>query len=155
SSVIQECIAAISIAAISFDRSEAHAPFIERSRAMNRTALIIGATGGIGSEVARALIAHGWHVRAMHRDPAQGAKRAGSFGPIEWVKGDAMNAKDVIAAAAGADVIVHAANPPGYKNWKGLAIPMLESTIAAARTSGARVVLPGTVYNFGVEELPL
>ncbi len=49
---------------------------------------------------------------------------------------------------------MHGANPPGYKNWKGLALPMLESTIAAARAVGARVVLPGTVYNFGLEVLP-
>jgi len=60
-----------------------------------------------------------------------------------------MNAADVIAAAAGVSVVVHAANPPGYKNWKGLALPMLESSIAAARATGARLVLPGTVYNFG------
>jgi len=121
---------------------------------MNRTALIIGATGGIGSEAVRALVAHGWSVRAMHREPGQAARRSGSLA-VEWVKGDAMNAADVIAAAAGVDAIVHAANPPGYRNWKGLALPMLESTIAAARASGARIVLPGTVYNFGREVLPL
>lgn len=52
-------------------------------------------------------------------------------------------------------VIVHAANPPGYRNWKGLALPMLENSIAAAKAHGARLVLPGTVYNFGPEVLPL
>jgi nucleoside-diphosphate-sugar epimerase len=30
-----------------------------------------------------------------------------------------------------------------------LALPMLESSIAAAKACGARLVLPGTVYNFG------
>jgi nucleoside-diphosphate-sugar epimerase len=60
-----------------------------------------------------------------------------------------MSPEQVKAAAQGVSVVVHAANPPGYRNWKGLALPMLESSIAAARTAGARLVLPGTVYNFG------
>lgn len=118
---------------------------------MTRTALIIGVTGGIGSETARALTKHGWKVRAMHRDPSDAQKRFASLGAIEWVRGDALSAADVIAAAAGVDAIVHAANPPGYKNWKGLALPMLESTIAAARATGARIVLPGNVYNFAAD----
>jgi nucleoside-diphosphate-sugar epimerase len=120
---------------------------------MERTALIIGATGGVGGETAVALLARGWKVRALHRRPEEAAK--GALDPrIEWVRGDAMDPASVLAAARGATVIVHAANPPGYKNWKGLALPMLESTIRAAREVGARVVLPGTVYNFGPEVLP-
>jgi len=65
-----------------------------------------------------------------------------------------MNAASVVAAARGASVIVHGANPPGYRNWKALALPMLDSTLAAARAVGARIVLPGTVYNFGPEVPP-
>ncbi len=66
-----------------------------------------------------------------------------------------MNQADVVAAAKGASLIVHGANPPGYKNWKGLVMPMLESTIAAARASGARIVFPGTVYNYGPDAFPV
>lgn len=110
------------------------------------TALVIGATGGIGGEVARSLSRRGWCVRALHRDP----ERAKTAVPeLEWVSGDAMEAGSVARAAEGAQVIVHGANPPGYRNWKGLALPMLESTIGAAAATGARVLFPGTVYNFG------
>ncbi|MEP7053259.1 MAG: SDR family NAD(P)-dependent oxidoreductase [Pseudomonadota bacterium] len=116
---------------------------------MNRIALVIGATGGIGGETARALIKSGWQVRALHRDPARAIKGSAELGPIEWLQGDAMNVAEVVAAAAGVSVVVHAANPPGYKNWRWLALPMLESSIAAARAAGAHLVLPGTVYNFG------
>lgn len=119
---------------------------------MERTALILGATGGVGGETAAALLARGWKVRALHRRPGDVAKS--SDPRIEWVEGDAMDRASVIAAAAGASVIVHGVNPPGYKNWQGLALPMLESTIAAAQVVGARVVFPGTVYNFGPEVLP-
>jgi nucleoside-diphosphate-sugar epimerase len=75
--------------------------------------------------------------------------------PVEWIAGDAMNPGDVAAAAKGVDVIVHAANPPRYKNWRGLALPMLAATIEAAKAEGARIVLPGTVYNYAPDGGPL
>lgn len=55
----------------------------------------------------------------------------------------------MVRAGKGVDIIIHAVNPSGYRNWEGLVLPMPESTIAAARVSGAGIVLPGTVYNFG------
>ena len=36
----------------------------------NRTALVLGATGGIGGEVATRLLEAGWWVRGLNRDPA-------------------------------------------------------------------------------------
>ncbi|WP_336801631.1 NAD-dependent epimerase/dehydratase family protein [Kaistia sp. MMO-174] len=119
-----------------------------------KRALVIGATGGVGGAVARALLAHGWRVRALQRDPAAARRKPGGDG-IEWVRGDAMNPADVIAAAEGASILFHGANPPGYHNWRGLALPMLESTITAAKAVGARIVFPGTIYNFGPDARPL
>ncbi|MCL2430695.1 MAG: SDR family NAD(P)-dependent oxidoreductase [Alphaproteobacteria bacterium] len=120
-----------------------------------KLALVIGATGGIGREVAHALLARGWNVRALHRDPAVAQRRSDLPKSIVWVAGDAMSAADVIAAASGAHLIIHAANPPYYRNWRGLALPMLQRAIEAARASGARLVLPGNVYNFGPDALPV
>ncbi|RDI97870.1 NAD-dependent epimerase/dehydratase family protein [Dyella solisilvae] len=115
-----------------------------------RMALVIGANGGIGSEACAALRRHGWRVRALARKPpADPADRQ-----VEWIAGDAMNAADVLAAAAGASVIVHAVNPPGYRGWGRLVLPMLDHTLAAARAHGARVVLPGTIYNYGPDAFP-
>jgi nucleoside-diphosphate-sugar epimerase len=122
---------------------------------MNRIALIVGATGGVGSETARALLARGWTVRALHRDPEKAAQRLASLADVVWLKGDAMNQADVVRAAAGASLVVHAANPPGYQNWQGLQLPMLESSIAAAQAAGARLVFPGTVYNYGADAFPV
>jgi nucleoside-diphosphate-sugar epimerase len=114
-------------------------------------ALILGATGGAGGEIAAALLRRGWEVRALVRNSA----RPGLSTEVEWHTGDAMNADDVAQAARGVDVIVHAVNPPGYRDWHKLVLPMLDNTIAAARAAGARIVLPGTVYNFGPDALPL
>ena len=114
-----------------------------------RIALVIGAAGGIGGEAAAALARHGWTVRGLTRRPMP--LRAG----LDWISGDAMVAADVARAAQGVDLIVHAANPPGYKDWEKLVLPMLDNTIAAAKVNGARILLPGTVYNFGLETFPL
>lgn len=116
------------------------------------TALVIGATGSIGGEVARVLLARGWRVRGLNRNP----ERAATEGPagVEWVRGDGLIAADVVAAAEGAQVIFHGANPPGYANWARLIPPMIEATIAAAKASGARIVLPGNVYNYGPDAWP-
>jgi nucleoside-diphosphate-sugar epimerase len=119
-----------------------------------RTALIIGATGSFGAHAAQALLKHGWKVRALARNPDAAARTAGARTPIDWIPGDAMNPADVIAAAEGVQLIVHAANPSNYHNWKRLILPMAESSIAAAKASGARLVLPGNVYNFAPESGP-
>jgi nucleoside-diphosphate-sugar epimerase len=119
----------------------------------HQTALVLGASGGVGGEVARRLAARGWTVRALNRNPDRlsAADKASGF---LWVQGDAMSPADVAAAAEGASVIVHAVNPRGYRNWGKLVLPMLDNTIAAARVTGARIVLPGTVYNFGPDAFP-
>jgi nucleoside-diphosphate-sugar epimerase len=120
-------------------------------RSATKTALIIGITGSLGREVAGALIRRGWQVRALHRDPAAAAASGTLPNSVQWLKGDAMRSSDVIEAAQGTALIVHAANPPNYRNWRGLALPMLDNTIAAARSSNARILLPATIYNFGAE----
>src|SRR5690242_9533711 len=112
---------------------------------MADVALVLGATGGIGSEVARQLCDAGWQVRALKRGLERDTVRDG----IAWIGGDASNRDDVMRAARGASVIVHAVNPPGYRKWSELVLPMVDNTIAAAIAERATVVLPGTVYNFG------
>ncbi|MBD0416267.1 NAD(P)H-binding protein [Oryzicola mucosus] len=120
----------------------------------NKTALVLGATGGIGSSIATALVRHGWHVSGMVRDTA----KAQNQGPaqVHWVAGDAMERDDVIRAVAGATIVVHAVNPPNYMNWDKLVLPMIDNTIAAAKSAGgARIVLPGTIYNFDPKATPV
>jgi len=117
-----------------------------------RTVLVLGATGGIGGEIARQMRDAGWVVRALKRGARVPSQcRDG----ITWVNGDALDRASVSQAAHGASVIVHAVNPPGYRNWAKVVLPMLENTIAAAAPSGATVVLPGTIYNYGPDAFPI
>jgi nucleoside-diphosphate-sugar epimerase len=119
--------------------------------ASENVALVLGATGGIGGEVARQLRDSGWQVRALRRGLEQEAVRDG----IWWMRGDALNRADVMRAARGVCVIVHAVNPPGYRKWSELVLPMLDNTIAAAIAEHATIVLPGTVYNYGPDAFPV
>lgn len=119
---------------------------------MSKVALVLGATGGIGGEMTGSLVRAGWTVRALHRDPSRLAK---CHPQVTWIKGDAMRREDVVTAMGPASLIVHAVNPPGYRNWSRLVLPMLDNTIAAARLGGGRIVLPGTVYNYGPDAFPL
>jgi nucleoside-diphosphate-sugar epimerase len=116
------------------------------------TALVLGAAGGIGGEIARQLRAAGWQIKALKRGVAR--EGVGADG-LHWLRGDALDAADVMRAAEGCTVIVHAVNPPGYRDWDKLVLPMLDNTIAAARANKAMVVLPGTVYNFGPNAFPV
>lgn len=114
-------------------------------------ALILGVNGGVGSQVSQMLQQRGWRVRAMTRQRTS----TGATDGVERVTGDAMNRQDVLDAAKGAGLIVHAVNPPGYRNWESQVLPMLDNTIAAAEACGARIVFPGSVYNFGPDAFPL
>jgi nucleoside-diphosphate-sugar epimerase len=114
--------------------------------------LVVGATGGIGGEMARQLRDAGWDVRALKRGAAQAVETRDG---IRWIRGDALNPENVTSAAAGCQVIVHAVNPPGYRRWSELVLPMLDNTIATATAQGATIVLPGTVYNYGPDAFPV
>ena len=118
------------------------------------TALVIGATGDFGDHMTTALLARGWRVKALNRRPAVAAKTKPHLA-VEWIQGDAMKPAEVTAAAQGCAIIVHAGNPPAYRNWRGLALPMLDSVIEAATVTGARIVMPGNVYNYDPKLTPV
>jgi len=90
------------------------------------TVLILGGNGKIGHRSAEAFAAAGWTVRHYNR-----------------------KTDDMTKAAMGADVIVNGLNPPAYHNWAKLIPAITKQVIAAAKASGATVIIPGNVYNFG------
>ncbi|MES2206204.1 MAG: SDR family oxidoreductase [Pseudomonadota bacterium] len=117
----------------------------------NKSVLILGASGGIGGEVSRQLCEAGWEVKALTRRKGESDHNDG----IIWLYGDALNRQDVLEAAKGCSVIVHAVNPPGYRQWSQQVLPMLDNTIAAAIAESATIVLPGTIYNYGPDAFPV
>ena len=117
---------------------------------MAKDVIILGAKGRFGRAAAQAFLAAGWRVRGLARD-----WESGRIDPrVERVTADAFDADAVSAAAAGADVIVNALNP-AYSNWARDLPRLAASTIAAAKATGATVLLPGNVYNYGAGMPPV
>lgn len=97
---------------------------------MTQTALVLGASGGFGGQVALALQTAGWTVNRYKRGT------------------------DMTMAARGAQLIVNGLNPPAYHNWDQLIPEITASVIAAGRASGATLLVPGNVYPYGMQPGP-
>lgn len=97
---------------------------------MMRTALVLGASGAFGGQVALALQTAGWTVRRYTRGT------------------------DMAVAARGAELIVNGLNPPAYHAWHRLIPEITTSVLAAGRASGATLLVPGNVYPYGMEPGP-
>jgi nucleoside-diphosphate-sugar epimerase len=106
--------------------------------------IILGGAGRLGRAAALAFKAAEWQVASLVR----GSSAAGAAPGTEIIEVDARDSESVIAAAAGADVVLHALNAP-YGEWERLAIPFAGTAIAAARENGATLVFPGNLYNYG------
>lgn len=97
---------------------------------MKREVLVLGASGNFGSRAAEAFEAAGWAVRRYRRGT------------------------DMAAAAQGAGLIVNGLNPPNYHAWDRLIPQITSQVLAAARSSGATVLVPGNVYAYGDQPGP-
>jgi nucleoside-diphosphate-sugar epimerase len=106
--------------------------------------IVLGGAGQFGRAAAMAFGAAGWQVASLVRGRSATLSAPGT----EIVEVDARDRSAVVAAAAGADVVLHALNVP-YTEWQYLAVPFAETAIAAARDNGATLVVPGNVYNYG------
>ncbi|HEY72756.1 MAG TPA: NAD-dependent epimerase/dehydratase family protein [Thermoflexia bacterium] len=71
---------------------------------------VLGATGFIGGQIARAALAQGWQVRGLRRRPdAVGAIGVIGDLEIEWVSGDATDLASLVTAMRGCPLVFHAA----------------------------------------------
>lgn len=94
---------------------------------MTQTALILGASGRFGHNAAEQFTRAGWTVRRFDRAR-----------------------EDLNTAAKGVDVIVNGWNPD-YPDWQKQVPGLTAKVIAAAKSSGATVIIPGNVYVFGAD----
>jgi nucleoside-diphosphate-sugar epimerase len=106
--------------------------------------IILGGAGQLGRTAALAFKAAGWQVASLVQGRSAGRAAAGT----EIVEVDARDGESVVAAAAGADVVLHALNVP-FEEWGRLAVPFADTAIAAARRNGATLVFPGNLYAYG------
>jgi nucleoside-diphosphate-sugar epimerase len=76
-----------------------------------KTAFITGATGFVGSSLARTLLAEGVAVRALARPDSDRSRLAGL--PIEWVEGDVLERVSLNGRFHQCDWLIHAAGRLG------------------------------------------
>jgi nucleoside-diphosphate-sugar epimerase len=98
-----------------------------------------------------AFAAAGWQVTAQLRRAPRQPLPAG-VRPLECDALDLPALTEAARAGGGLQVIVNALNPD-YTQWARLLPPITAATIALAAATGATLMLPGNVYNYG-NQLP-
>lgn len=111
--------------------------------------VVLGGSGGAGSDTVAELLARGKRVRATSRKlPATSDPR------VEWVELDATNPPDVMRACAGATVVYHCINVP-YASWTTQLVPIADAVIAAAGAAGATLIVMDNLYMYGPSDAPM
>lgn len=106
------------------------------------TVLVTGATGTLGREVVRLLVARGVVVRGLSR-----RERSGGDG-VEWAVGDLVTGEGIAAAVAGVDVVIDCATAVGKKD-----LVAVRNLVAAAERAGVRHLMYVSIV--GVDRVPL
>ena len=106
------------------------------------TVLVLGAGGRLGFAAAEAFRDAGWTVKGLVRP------KKSHFVPKGVTPVEAVTREDAIEAAQGCDVILNAFNPV-ITEWQRSALSLAYAAIAAAEASGATLMFPGSVWNFG------
>jgi dihydroflavonol-4-reductase len=102
---------------------------------------ILGATGFIGGQIARAAIDQGWRVRAIRRRP----DAVGAIGdlPVEWVTGDVMDTASLVSAMRDCPLVFHAAGHYPQRScdvWQTVrhGVIGMRQVLAAATAAGVK-----------------
>jgi uncharacterized protein YbjT (DUF2867 family) len=103
------------------------------------TVLVAGATGMLGSQIARELRAKGYAVRALVRNPEQKEKELAPLRAlgVEIVAGDVMDVASLPAAMAGVQGVVSALN-----NQEELIVQGQTNLLRAAQAAGVERFIP-------------
>ncbi|MGC4050427.1 MAG: NAD(P)H-binding protein [Paludibaculum sp.] len=101
--------------------------------------MVTGGTGYLGRALCESLIARGTSVRALVRTGSESRAPRGA----ELVRGNALDAESVAAAAAGCETLVHLVGTPHPASWKQAEFERIDrqslfASVEAARRSGIR-----------------
>lgn len=114
-------------------------------------ALVTGASGLVGSHIVDRLLADGWTVRALSRNPAQARQTLPAA--VEIRAGDVLDESSFEQAARGCNVVFHSAasiiTPGGWEAFRAVNVGGTRSAISAAARAGARLLHVSSVAVYG------
>lgn len=114
-------------------------------------ALVTGATGLVGSYIVERVLADGWSVRALVRDP-HAATWLGDLG-AELARGDLADHESLLAAMGGCDTVFHCAAliaaSGDWSSFERANIAGTRAVVDAAASIGARLVHTSSVAVYG------
>lgn len=121
----------------------------DMQKCKEKSALILGITGGYGGAMAQALSEAGWRVSALVRDRARAldALPASLQGAITLHQGDVLDEDALYHAARGVQVIVYGVNVP-YGQWDAMMPRITRRVCDVAASLHATIAFPGNVYPF-------
>jgi nucleoside-diphosphate-sugar epimerase len=109
---------------------------------------VLGAAGRLGFAAAEAFRDADWSVKGLVR-PGSAWRAPRGIDVIE------TNDRAVaVKEARGTDIVLHALNAP-YTGWAQHALPLAYSAIECAEQSGATLIFPGNLYNYGAGMPPV
>lgn len=122
------------------------------------TTLVTGATGFVGNNVVRLLLARGVQVRVLVREAADERPLAGL--PVEIIRGDVRDRSAAERAVQGVTRVVHAAGMV-HIGWQrreeqqSINVEGTRNVASAARAAGVRMVYVSSIDALGVGSLGL
>src|SRR5262245_30396746 len=111
---------------------------------MSGRILILGVGGRLGMAAAESFRRGGWSVSGIVRPGASARAPRG----IAIFEIDAFAPAAIPRAARCQGVILQAVNLP-FPNWDQYMLPLTYGVIEAAEVSGATLMFPGSLYNYG------
>lgn len=111
--------------------------------------VVLGASGGVGNAVVRALVAQGKRVRGVTR-----SGKADVPDGVEMLAADINRLDQARAVCQGASVVYFCANP-AYNRWPQEFPPLLEGAIAGASAAGAKLISAANLYVYAPTTQPM
>ncbi len=116
---------------------------------MSEIHVVLGASGGTGGAVVRALAVRGHRVRAVNRSGDADVPEA-----VERAAADATRLEDLRRVLHEAEVVYHCAQPR-YTRWTEEFPAMNRAIVEATAEVGAKLVFADNLYMYGPVEGPL
>lgn len=114
-----------------------------------KQALVLGITGSFGSHMARQLLAQGWRVTGIARNPE--SVPLDLKDQVTLVSIDVMDRESLQKHLPTHSTLIYGLNPQ-YNQWQKLALKLLHPSLEAAQAQKATLVFPGNVYGFNPYE---